>query len=189
VVVSQRVIDLGGEVMRRRGGGGAVLLQPGDQLWVDAWIPREDPLWVADVSAAAAWVGAWWSTALGSLGVGGCEVHEGRAVPGTHGGLVCFSGRGPGEVFQRGRKLVGLSQWRSREGALFYSCAYRYWAPGPLVDLLDLVPAARRALARDLVDAAVGLEDLDPAVPDLATLRDALLTSFPTWGRGGPDPF
>lgn len=189
VVVPQRVIDIGGEVVRRRGGGGAVLLQPGDHLWVDAWVPRQDPLWVADVSAAAAWVGAWWSAALGSLGVGECEVHEGRAVPGAHGALVCFSGRGPGEVFHRGRKVVGLSQWRSREGSLFSSCAYRHWAPGPLVDLLDLASASHRALASALVDAAAGLEDLDLAGLDMAALSEGLLTSFPTWGRDGAAPF
>ena len=32
-------------------------LDPGGQLWLDAWIPRDDPLWVLDVSAAAEWVG------------------------------------------------------------------------------------------------------------------------------------
>jgi lipoate-protein ligase A len=183
VVAPQRVNAIGGEVVRRRGGGGAVLLLPGDHLWVDAWIPREDPLWVADVSLAATWVGAWWSAALGALGVDRCEVHEGRAIPGTHGALVCFSGRGPGEVFQRGRKVVGLSQWRSREGSLFHTCAYHRWAPGPMIDLLDLDSATRLALARDLVDAALGIDDLEPAGPDMAALSERLLTSFPTWGR------
>lgn len=166
-----------------------MLLHPGDHLWIDVWVPREDALWVADVSAAAAWVGAWWSAALSALGVVGCEVHQGRAIPGTHGALVCFSGRGPGEVFQRGRKVAGVSQWRSREGSLFQTCAYRHWSPGPLVDLLDLDAAARRALAGDLVDAAIGLAELDPAGPDIGALRDALLTSFPAWGRDGPESF
>ena len=52
------------ELVRRRGGGGAVFLAPGAQLWIDTWIPRDDSLWVTDVSAAAEWVGAWWVAAL-----------------------------------------------------------------------------------------------------------------------------
>ena len=50
----------------RRGRSGVP--RPGEQLWLDAWIPRDDPLWVVDVSAAAEWVGAWWTAALAGSG-------------------------------------------------------------------------------------------------------------------------
>ena len=126
------------ELARRRGGGGAVYLGPGEQLWLDAWIPRDDPLWLLDVSAAAEWVGAWWTGALAGLGQQGFDVHHGRSLPGDLGDLVCFAGRGPGEVFHRARKVVGLSQWRAREGALFSSCAYLYWDPAPLLALVEV---------------------------------------------------
>ena len=72
----------------------------------------------------------------GAPGLRGFDTHSGRSVPGELGELVCFAGRGPGEVFHGGRKLVGLSQWRSRQGALFSSCAYLHWDPDPLLDLL-----------------------------------------------------
>ena len=64
-------------------------------------------------------------------GVDGLRVHAGKSEPGTLGDLVCFAGRGPGEVFAGQRKLVGLSQWRAREGALFSSCVYTRWEPDP----------------------------------------------------------
>lgn len=127
-VVSDAAAAAAGVVVeRRRGGGGAVLLQPGDHLWLDAWIPRADPLWLMDVAVAAEWVGCWWTAALGEVGVVVDElhIHRGRSEPGPLGDLVCFAGHGPGEVFAGGRKLVGLSQWRAREGALFSSCVYR----------------------------------------------------------------
>jgi lipoate-protein ligase A len=180
---SQRGVD----VVRRRGGGGAVYLEPGDHLWVDAWIPRDDPLWVPDVAVAAEWVGAWWVDALSGLGAGlpALEVHTGRSVPGALGDLVCFAGRGPGEVFCGGRKVVGLSQWRGREGALFSSCAYARWAPAPMTELLDVGESAREELDRQLGSLAFGVSELAPGVDDLGRLRGALLSTIGAWPPSG----
>jgi lipoate-protein ligase A len=185
LVARLRVKERRVDVVRRRGGGGSVFLQPGDHVWIDAWIPRDDPLWVPDVAAAASWVGAWWCDALGHFGLEGFDVHAGRARPGELGELVCFAGRGPGEVFHHGRKVTGLSQWRGREGALFSSCAYAHWDPAPLVDLIHVDDPVRAGLVRDLAPAVIGVEDLNPGVPDLDALRDALLSSFPNWADGG----
>ncbi|MGP0031745.1 MAG: lipoyl protein ligase domain-containing protein [Acidimicrobiales bacterium] len=170
-----------GEVVRRRGGGGAVLLLAGDHLWLDAWIPREDRLWDVDASEAATWVGEWWRHALGVIGIVGCDVHRGRALPGHH-DLVCFSGRGPGEVFHRAAKVVGVSQWRSREGALFHTCAYTHWDAAPLVDLLDLDEPTRVEWCRQLGGSAIGVEDLISSGTAVAALTEVLLASFPDWG-------
>jgi lipoate-protein ligase A len=174
---------------RRRGGGGAVYLSPDDPLWLDAWIPRSDPLWRDDVSVAAEWVGHWWRDALVRFGLYGLEVHAGRADPGEWGSLVCFAGRGPGEVFHDGRKVVGLSQWRARQGALFSSCAYRRWDPQPLADLLrvDDEDDTQERLVSALAPVAVGLGELDPPLADLTDLVEALTASFESFGtQGGP---
>jgi lipoate---protein ligase len=179
--------ELGVEVLRRRGGGGAVYLGPTDPLWIDAWVPRSDPLWEHDVTAAPAWAGSWWSAALRAVGLGHCHVHEGRSIPGTHGNLVCFAGRGPGEVFAGDRKVVGLSQWRSRQGTLFMMCAYRRWQPGPMLELLTLPAAAHVLLSRVLPDVAVGVEELVPSPFSLHALSQELQASFLAWGRGA-DP-
>ncbi len=174
----------GAELARRRSGGGAVSLEPGAQLWLDAWIPRDDPLWLVDVSAAAEWVGAWWVDALADLGQHGFDVHTGRASPGRFGDLVCFAGRGPGEVFHGVRKVVGLSQWRAREGALFSSCAYLRWDSAALLELVRVDSPVQEPLTRDLKAVAVGLTELDPAVGDLGPLRERLLGSFDAFGTG-----
>ena len=53
----------GVEVVRRRSGGGAVLLLPGEFVWLDLVIPAGDPLWSDDVGAAMLWVGELWQRA------------------------------------------------------------------------------------------------------------------------------
>jgi lipoate---protein ligase len=189
VIDAAAMRERGVELARRRGGGGAVYLGagPGEQLWLDVWIPRHDPLWIADVSVAAEWVGAWWMEALAGVGQQGFDVHRGRSVPGDLGDLVCFAGRGPGEVFAGGRKVVGLSQWRSREGALFSSCAYLRWDPTPLLAVMEVDgDGARAELARDLAPIATGLAELEPPVTDFAGVRSLLLRSLADFKRDGP---
>ncbi|MGH9092114.1 MAG: lipoyl protein ligase domain-containing protein [Acidimicrobiales bacterium] len=168
----------GVEVVRRRSGGGAVLVGPDDPVWVDVWLPRGDPLWSDDVVAAAGWVGEWWAGWLGGLGVRGLAVHRGASSGGPWARRICFAGVGPGEVTAAGRKVVGVAQWRCREGALFHTCAYRRWRPGPLADLLAVPAADRAVLAGHLGRAAVGVEELVGGVPP----PDGLLASLPTGG-------
>ena len=185
IVIPSALRERAVELARRRGGGGAVYLAPGNHLWMDAWIPRADPLWSNDVSVAAEWVGRWWVQALsasGGPGRAGFSVHTGRSVAGRLGELVCFAGRGPGEVFEGNRKVVGLSQWRSREGALFSSCAYASWDPEPLLDLLDLGDGERVELAAELRSVAVGLRQLSTPVMDLSPVRERLADSFDEFG-------
>jgi lipoate-protein ligase A len=204
VIDAARAAERGVDVVRRRGGGGAVLLRPGDHLWIEAWIPRGDPLWEADVAVAGEWAGEWWDGALGPGDADAADaadaadrvVHRGRAEPGPYGSLVCFSGRGPGELFSAGRKVMGISQWRSREGSLFHTCAYAHWDPQPLIDLLIVDMPRREALQRDLPGTATGILDLapaaglaphprlDPAPLSLPALRETLLTTFATWEKG-----
>jgi lipoate---protein ligase len=147
----------GVELVRRRSGGGAVLLVPGDSLWVDVVLPRADPLWDDDVGRSARWLGRAWAGALGDLGLP-ATVHEGGLVRTRWSALVCFAGRGPGEVAVHDRKAVGVASRRGRAGARFQCGLARTWDPGPLLDLLALGPAERAEGRRDLVDAAIGVD-------------------------------
>lgn len=145
-------------VTRRRSGGGAVLLAPGAQVWADMWVPAGDELWADDPRAAASVAGEWWARAL-EPSVGPLEVWRGGLVPGGR-QLVCFAGIGPGEVRARGKKVVGLAQWRSREGTLVHGCAYRRWDPRPLAELLTVPREEGAALVGSLVGAAAGIDEL-----------------------------
>ena len=139
----------GVEVVRRRSGGGAVLVEPGAVVWVDVTVPRRDPLWDDDVGRAFWWLGDVWAAALGSLGVTGAEVHRGPLVRTPLSEVVCFAGLGPGEVTVDGRKAVGIAQRRTRAGALFQCAVPLAWDGARLAGLLglDAVDAEVHALA------------------------------------------
>jgi lipoate-protein ligase A len=137
----------GVEVVRRRSGGGAVLLDPGAAVWVDVDLPRDDDLWDDDVGRATWWLGERWCRALRDDVVGG-EVHRGGMVTTPWSRLVCFAGLGPGEVVDaEGRKVVGISQRRTRAGARFQCAVPLQWDPERMANLLAVPDRAELAAA------------------------------------------
>jgi len=192
VVDAEMLADRGIDLVRRRSGGGAVLLDAagalgaGPTLWIDLVVPREDPLWVDDVGRSTDWLGDAWVRALASLGLS-ASVHRGRLERTSASTLVCFAGLGPGEVLVEGRKVVGISQRRTRRGARF-QCVVPLAPPGPaevsgeepgvatIVDVLaepaggvvraELAAQLRRTTGAVRVDAEALLAALLAALPD-----------------------
>jgi lipoate---protein ligase len=157
---------------RRRGGGGLVLLQP-DDLWIDWWIPANDPRWRSDVHASSRMAGQWWADVLGPLVHGEVAVHDGPLEGDRAYRLVCFAGRGPGEVFVDDKKAVGVTQWRVREG-IFLSTVMHAHASAEVLRYLKDVP--------DGLDGALDhqvLSSLTNASPE--TLTEALRRLSGPW--------
>lgn len=133
------------ELRRRRGGGGVVLLERTD-LWVDWWIPADDARWVHDVHTSSMLAGNWWAAALREVVKGEVSVHTGSLSGEPTFRVVCFAGLGPGEVVVDGRKAVGVTQWRVREGVFLSTVIaseardvtkYLAVVPEGLIDELD----------------------------------------------------
>jgi lipoate-protein ligase A len=163
-VVDVEACDRSGvEVVRRRSGGGAVLLVPGEVVWVDVLVPAGHERWSDDVGRATWWLGEAWAAALGSDAL----VHRSGMVRSPWSSLVCFAGLGPGEVVVAGRKAVGVSQRRTRAGARFQSALYGRWDPSALVGLLALDGGARFELAAALAGVVHEAEDADAALARL----------------------
>lgn len=125
------------DVVRRRSGGGLVLVVPGEMVWIDVLLPPDVQLVdrsIDDVRAVMETVGEWWASALG----GGPEltVHRDGMLTSAWSELVCFAGIGPGEVLDDGRKLVGLSQRRGRWGARVQGAVHRTVDLSATADLL-----------------------------------------------------
>jgi lipoate-protein ligase A len=156
-VDAARAEAAGVDVVRRPSGGGAVLVVPGEALWADVFLPAGDPLWSDDVGVAFHWLGRAWADALTQVGVP-VRAYEGpmRHTPWSK--LVCFAGLGPGEVLHvpSGRKVVGLSQRRTRAHARFQCCVMLRWDPAALVALLA-GPHPEEASAEGLAGVAAGI--------------------------------
>ena len=184
-----RAAAAGTEVLRRRSGGGAVLLSPGSQVWVDFFIPACDPLWSDDVAHAARWAGELWAAVIEPFVTSPISVHTGRLVADRWGSMVCFAGIGPGEVFVGRRKVVGVSQRRSRRRARIQTAARLRLPPAATLghaadcsldelDLLDLT-SADRAAGRAVMTSRGG------SIPATeADLTEALLRALEARGTG-----
>jgi lipoate-protein ligase A len=157
------VPERGVRVVRRRSGGGAVLVGPGEVLWVDVLLPAGDPLWEDDVGRSFHWLGQAWVDALATVGVE-ARWHDGPMVCTPWCRQVCFAGIGRGEVTVDGRKVVGLAQRRTRAGALFQCAALLKWNPAEMARLLDLDAGVAAELERVAAPLPVAPRDLEEAL-------------------------
>lgn len=157
-------VSLGIAIERRRSGGGAVLLVPAEHVWLDVWLPAGDPLWVDDVGRAGDWLAAVWIAALSTVGSGGLEAQGGPLVTGEWAARVCFAGLASGEVTAAGRKLVGVSQRRTRDWVRFQCLVHRRWDAATTFGLLAAPGAS--AAGETWADrvAEIGDVAIEPAV-------------------------
>jgi lipoate-protein ligase A len=147
----------------RRTGGGAVLVDD-TAVWIDVTLPRGHRHWTDDVSASMLWLGEAWERVLSHFAnTTLIAVHRGAMVRSVVSDAVCFAGRAPGEVCIENtkigpRKIVGISQRRSRDGARFQCVVYTRWSSQwmDLVTGYDLTDADRMNAAQ----SGWGLEDL-----------------------------
>lgn len=155
----------GHERLQRPSGGGAVLMDD-DLLSLDIVLPPDHP-WLADPDLAAVFdpVGDAWAAALTDLGVPDVAIHRGAATASRLGPAdrrplaeVCYASLGRGEVTSGGRKIVGLSQRRRKQGALIQCGMLHVWKPGPLIAALGVEVASAAIEA-----AAIGLDDVLPS--------------------------
>lgn len=152
-VLERKGIDL----VRRRSGGGAVLLVPGESVWIDVVVPRGDQLWSNDVNQAFFWLGKVWVDALERLGHGGVA-HLGPLVCSQWSRRICFAGVGGGEVRIDNRKVVGISQRRQREGSRFQCLVLKVWSPEVILELMAMSDEEQNKARTDIEKIALGIK-------------------------------
>lgn len=158
------------ELVRRRSGGGAVLLDPGDVVWFDAVVPatrlRAEGVG-DDVPGAMRWFGARLAAAATAVGID-AAVHGGPMMTTRWSPLVCFDGLGPGELVIGDAKVAGVSARRTRSTTRFQCAVPLAWRPQRLVGLL----APPRPEVAELRPVVVAAATAAAAMP--AALADAL---------------
>lgn len=170
--------EAGLDLVKRRSGGGAVLVDS-SMLWVDFLLGPMDRLWDDDVGKAFLWVGALWERVLRRVASevsGGApfdsgllSVHAGALERNKWNRRVCFASIGPGEVVLGGRKVVGISQRRTKSGCRFQCSVILEDRQRLVPSLLALDAEERTAARRHVESSTVGLE-----VP-ATTIRRVLL--------------
>ncbi len=165
----------GVDVVRRRSGGGAVLLRPGEVGWFDVIVPSGSTGWVDDVQRQMVWLGDLVAGVIidaTDLDPNRLRVHTGPMISTAWSRVICFDGVGGGEVLLDGAKLVGISQRRTRGWARL-QCSWHttYRAD----DLVDLLAPTHRPARSDLAPVAV----MPAGAPDAVGLAGALRDHLP----------
>ena len=171
-IVDGNAVEIAGlSIVRRASGGGAVVVSAADVTWFDVVLPVGDPLWSDDVVRASAWLGELCATVLGELG---CKVGEPerQTVRSAWSSVVCFAGLGPGELAIDGRKVLGISQRRTREAARFQVSVLQRLDPAGTAGLFQLDPGERMELTGALERSA------SPVGVDQSVVRAALRAAF-----------
>jgi lipoate---protein ligase len=199
VVDPGRCAARGVEVLHRRAGGGAVLVDRDMMLCGAICLPLPHPLGASDdLTASYRWLGEHLAWRLADMGVRDArrvEVEQARgdvAALKSLGDavsqlllLACYGALSPHEVVVGRAKLVGLAQVRRRHAALF-QLGVLLQDQSPLADLL-VVPDedTREALRAALRQRTVGLAQLLDPLPDssvlVETLRDPALSADDSW--------
>jgi lipoate-protein ligase A len=167
-----RCAAAGLDLVRRRSGGGAVLVQPSAQVWVDFYVPAADPLFCADISRSFAWVGELWASAVLATIEPPAQVAVATAIDcrgGEWARRLCFCGLARGEVTLAGKKVVGLCQRRDRAGAWFHTMAMTAGDVTTAAALLAGDEARLRA-------ASAALRSSATVLPVTTTLSDVVET-------------
>ena len=157
------------DVVRRRSGGGAVYVHPAESLWIDIVVPRGDALWNDDIGKSMGWIGDWWVALLADAGVVSAQVHRGAFERNDWSDIVCFAGKGSGEVFPQEshaqQKIVGISQRRTRDYARFQCIAYFQWDAALHAAMLPGLANDVDRIATLATPVPVGLGAMDLAFP------------------------
>jgi len=159
-VDSRAAARQGIEIVRRRSGGGGVLLWPDEFVWLDLEIPASDQLWSDDVGRSMWWVGELWRGVLEEFEPL-AMVHHGRMIQTQWSSDVCFAGTGPGEVMVDGAKLVGIAQRRTRFAARFQTMVHIRWRPDVAASLVVAHP--------EVDELAPLVQTCDASIADITT--------------------
>ena len=111
------------KVHRRSSGGSAVVIDPHSSIWIDIFLPPNDPLASKSIEQTFEVASTGWLALLNSLGIDG-EIYRGTYSLPPNYREICFAGRAHGEILVNDKKVVGMAQRRRRIGTYIHTMAY-----------------------------------------------------------------
>lgn len=121
VVNSTECLKRGIEIVKRRSGGGAVLLSSETTVWIDVVLPATHELSVSDIGQAPLWLGKLFQRVLIDLGVTDLILHETAMEKTDWSTLICFAGRGQ----EKSLRTMGARSSASVSAELASGCAFK----------------------------------------------------------------
>ncbi len=147
------ITSAGYEVVRRRSGGGAVIVTPQDQLWLMLYLDSHDPLISSDLGRSFIWLGELFQRVIMDIAGLELELVTERQPPTDGSRIACFAGLGFGELHVSGRKVLGLSQRRSQGVVSFQASLLFVDRQAELINFLrPSMPAPESAGLAELCD-------------------------------------
>ena len=110
-------------IHRRSSGGSAVIIEPGNSIWIDIFLPPNDPLASTSIEKTFEVASVGWTAVLASFGVV-AETYRGSYSLKSGYREICFAGRAHGEILVDQKKVVGMAQRRRRIGTYIHTMAY-----------------------------------------------------------------
>ena len=111
------------EIHRRSSGGSAVVIDPINSIWLDIFLPPNDPLAKKSIEETFEVASVGWKAILESGGVD-AETYRGAYLQDPQYREICFAGRAHGEILVKGKKVVGMAQRRRRIGTYIHTMTY-----------------------------------------------------------------
>lgn len=197
IVDLERCQAAGVEVLVRRAGGGALLLDE-HMVCGSICVPLPDPRIGSDVTESYRWLGELLVMRLRGLGIDGArrvDVAEARADVAALKGQAdaaarvllgtCYGALSPHEVAVGSAKIVGIAQIRRRHAALFQFGILLH-DQSPLADYLQVPDEPTRdEVRRAFRQRTVGLQSVRHGGINLHSLSEELLRPLPGTGSGG----
>jgi lipoate-protein ligase A len=152
-------------VVKRRSGGGAVLAIPDSFFWFNLLIPAEDKLYEPNLTKSFDWLGQKLYLTLKKLKFGTVQdlesdlrVNKSKLTHNPAGKLWCFMDSNYGEIFVQDKKLVGISQRRTKYGSC-YSVGINIKSEFEIMWLLTRSLLTRSSNIQYCLEEPVGHED------------------------------
>jgi lipoate-protein ligase A len=147
----------------RDSGGGAVVVGPDMQIWLGVYERTADgdsnrP----SISASLLSLGAQIQQGLRMIGAPAGEIVTRPTPRCLVSSLVCFAGASYGEILVDGRKIVGISQRRTRELVISHAMVLTEPSQDMLYELFDSKLSGERGLSQVTL-RELGVEILTPS--------------------------